>query len=246
MAALLARNGCKLPFTAAARPAAAQRVRMVCKAQQQAEQPTLAQLAKPAVATVFANVVMAMPAAAEAGKLFVSCCRSLGGWPPDSQGPNPVAAGLLMAPLTSIRTAMPLAPRCAGLQRHPARGESERPAHAPRLGAWARRAGGRAAGATHSSTGCSRRWAVAAGRVGARASRDKTRRRRPTRGRSAASQASAAALWRLEQIHRAEPAAGAVGVWPVMGQAQRRRDAGVPSQQHGSRVARIGDVCLCR
>lgn len=72
MAALLARN--RLPFAsraAAIRPAAS-RVRMVVRAQQTEEKPSLVNLAAPAVTVAVSNLLMAMPAAAESGKLFVS------------------------------------------------------------------------------------------------------------------------------------------------------------------------------
>jgi F-type H+-transporting ATPase subunit b len=68
--ALLLRN--KLQCATAARPVAASRRVAVVRAQAQPEQrPALVQLAQNAVpVAVVSNLLMAMPAAAEAGKLF--------------------------------------------------------------------------------------------------------------------------------------------------------------------------------
>lgn len=70
MAALIARNKCTFAKATAARPTAAPRaVRLVVRAQQK---PVLSEMAKPAVIAAVANAIMAMPAAADAGKIFVS------------------------------------------------------------------------------------------------------------------------------------------------------------------------------
>lgn len=70
--ALAVRSSRFTGLQAAARPAAPRAVRLVVRAQAQNEKPALAQLAKPVVSAAVANVLLAMPAAAEAGKLFVS------------------------------------------------------------------------------------------------------------------------------------------------------------------------------
>lgn len=62
---MLARTRC---FAAGARPAAPTRaVRMVVRASTKPQMPAIV---KPAIATAVANVIMALPAAAESGKLF--------------------------------------------------------------------------------------------------------------------------------------------------------------------------------
>lgn len=69
MAALLCKNRLAFGAARAVRPAAPKAVRMVCRAQQQAEKPSVAQLAAPALTLAVSNLLMAMPAEA-AGKLF--------------------------------------------------------------------------------------------------------------------------------------------------------------------------------
>ncbi|EFJ41776.1 CF0 ATP synthase subunit II precursor [Volvox carteri f. nagariensis] len=69
MASLLARP--QQAFArAAAKPAAARPMRLVVRAQAEKPSQQLAQLVKPALSAVVANALLAMPAAAEAGKIF--------------------------------------------------------------------------------------------------------------------------------------------------------------------------------
>ncbi|PNW76927.1 hypothetical protein CHLRE_11g481450v5 [Chlamydomonas reinhardtii] len=68
MASLLARP--QQAVVRAAKPAAARPLRLVVRASAQKPQQQLAQLAKPALSAIVANALMAMPAAAEAGKIF--------------------------------------------------------------------------------------------------------------------------------------------------------------------------------
>ncbi|GLC37574.1 ATP synthase subunit b 2 [Pleodorina starrii] len=70
MASLLARPQQAFGARAAAKPAAARPMRLVVRAQAEKPSQQLAQLAKPALSALVANALMAMPAAAEAGKIF--------------------------------------------------------------------------------------------------------------------------------------------------------------------------------
>ena len=74
MASLLLRNKAFVATKVATRQAKP-RV-LVVRAQQQNETPALASLAKPAATVAAMNLLMAAPAFAEAGKLFVSDART--------------------------------------------------------------------------------------------------------------------------------------------------------------------------
>lgn len=70
MASMLARKQCIASSTRAAQPARPVRCMVVRASSSQKQQQPLASIVKPAVIGAVANVIMALPAAAEAGKLF--------------------------------------------------------------------------------------------------------------------------------------------------------------------------------
>eukprot|EP00877_Chromochloris_zofingiensis_P012527 jgi/Chrzof1/7528/Cz02g27060.t1_ATPG[v5.2] len=73
MASMLTRTKCFAGASTAPRAAPQRSVRLVVRASNNVQTPKQLQLPaflKPAAATAFANIIMAMPAAAEAGKLF--------------------------------------------------------------------------------------------------------------------------------------------------------------------------------
>lgn len=70
MASLLTRPQQAFGARAAARPAAVRPMRLVVRAQAEKPFQQLALIAKPAMSAVIANALLAMPAAAEAGKIF--------------------------------------------------------------------------------------------------------------------------------------------------------------------------------